>query len=210
MIANVAVIVIGYLLGSIPFAYIIPKLSAGVDIRKLGLGNAGAANVFREVGRWKGVLVWAADVVKGASAVLIALALGVSQPWVLGAGFAALVGHCFPVFIGFRGGIGAATFMGIFLVNTPEAMAITFLLMAIPFLIAHRVIVAIMAVAPILLVLIWVFEHSWLIVAYAAALLAFMAIKSIPGAMRKPAAPSAIDDETVAAENGAEKVSQSE
>jgi glycerol-3-phosphate acyltransferase PlsY len=210
MIANVAAIVIGYLLGSIPFAYIIPKFTAGVDIRNLGLGNAGAANVFREVGRRKGVLVWAADVVKGASAVLIALALGVSQPWVLGAGFAALVGHCFPVFIGFRGGIGAATFMGIFLVNTPEAMAITFVLMAIPFLIAHRVIVAIMAVAPILLVLIWVFEHSWLLVAYAAALLAFMAIKSIPGAMKKPAAPPTIDDETAAAENEAEKVSQSE
>jgi glycerol-3-phosphate acyltransferase PlsY len=159
--------------------------------------------VFREVGRWKGVLVWAADVIKGASAVLIALALGVSQPWILGAGFAALVGHCFPVYIGFRGGIGAATFMGIFLVNTPEAMAITFVLMAIPFFIAHRVIVAIMAVAPILLVLIWVFEHSWLLVAYAAALLLFMAIKSIPGALKKPATGS---DEN----NEAEKVSQSE
>jgi acyl phosphate:glycerol-3-phosphate acyltransferase len=203
MIANVAAIVIAYLLGSIPFAYIIPRLTAGVDIRNLGLGNAGAANVFREVSRWKGVLVWAADVIKGASAVLIAIALGVSQPWVLGAGFAALVGHCFPVYIGFRGGIGAATFMGIFLVNTPEAMAITFVLMSIPFLIAHRVIVAIMAVAPILLVLIWVFEHSWLLVAYAAALLLFMAIKSIPGALKKPTTGNGVNDK-------AEKVSQSD
>jgi glycerol-3-phosphate acyltransferase PlsY len=181
-----------------------------VDIRNLGLGNAGAANVFREVSRWKGVLVWAADVIKGASAVLIALALGVSQPWVLGAGFAALVGHCFPVYIGFRGGIGAATFMGIFLVNTPEAMAITFVLMSIPFFIAHRVIVAIMAVAPILLVLIWVFEHSWLLVAYAAALLVFMAIKSIPGALKKPATGNGVNDKAETDGHEAEKVSQSE
>lgn len=210
MIANIAAIVIAYLLGSIPFAYIIPKLTAGVDIRKLGLGNAGAANVFREVGRWKGVFVWAADVIKGASAVLIAIALGVSQPWVLGAGFAVLVGHCFPVYIGFRGGIGAATFMGIFLVNTPEAMAITFVLMSIPFLIAHRVIVAIMAVAPILLVLIWVFEHSWLLVAYAAALLLFMTIKSIPGAMKKPAKGTGVNDIAETDGHEAEKVSQAE
>jgi glycerol-3-phosphate acyltransferase PlsY len=207
MIANVAAIVIGYLLGSIPFAYIIPKLTAGIDIRNLGLGNAGAANVFREVGKWKGVLVWAADVIKGASAVLIALALGVSQPWVLGAGFAALVGHCFPVYIGFRGGIGAAMFMGIFLVNTPEAMAITFVLMSIPYLIAHRVIVAIFSVAPVLLVLIWVFERSWILVVYAAALLAFMGIKSIPGAMRKPATPADGDGEMVTGKHEAEKVS---
>lgn len=187
MITNIAVIVIGYLLGSIPSAYIVSRLTAGVDIRKQGLGNMGAANVFREVGRWKGIIVWAADVAKGSAAVLIAMALHVAQPWVLGAGFAALVGHNFPVYIGFRGGIGAATFMGIFLVLAPETMIIIFVLMAIPFLIAHRVIVAIMCAAPVFPVVLWFFERSWVLVIYAVVLLIFMGIRSIPGTRRKPA-----------------------
>jgi glycerol-3-phosphate acyltransferase PlsY len=187
LVTDIAVIVIGYLLGSIPSAYIVSKLTAGVDIRKLGLGNVGAANVFREVGRWKGIVVWAADVAKGSAAVLIAIALNVSQPWVLGAGFAALVGHNFPVYIGFKGGIGAATFMGIFLVLAPETMIIIFVLMAIPFLIAHRVIVAIMCAAPVFPVVLWFFEKSWVLVIYAVVLLIFMGIRSIPGARRKPA-----------------------
>ncbi len=187
LVTDIAVIVIGYLLGSIPSAYIVSKLTAGVDIRKLGLGNVGAANVFREVGRWKGIVVWAADVAKGSAAVLIAIALNVSQPWVLGAGFAALVGHNFPVYIGFRGGIGAATFMGIFLVLAPETMIIIFALMAIPFLIAHRVIVAILCAAPVFPVVLWFFEKSWVLVIYAVVLLIFMGIRSIPGARRKPA-----------------------
>jgi glycerol-3-phosphate acyltransferase PlsY len=193
MITNIAVIVIGYLLGSIPSAYIVSKLSAGVDIRKLGLGNMGAANVFRELGKWKGIIVWAADVAKGAAAVLIAIALPVSQPWVLGAGFAALVGHNFPVYIGFRGGIGAATFMGIFLVLAPETMIIIFVLMAIPFLIAHKIIVAIMAAAPVFPVVLWAFERSWVLVVFAVVLILFMGIRSIPGARRKPAPPAKPD-----------------
>lgn len=187
LITNIVAIIISYLLGSIPSAYIVSRLSAGVDIRKMGLGNMGAANVFREVGRWKGIIVWAADVAKGAGAVLIAMALNVSQPWVLGAGFAALVGHNFPVYIRFRGGIGAATFMGIFLVLAPETMIIVFVLMAIPFLIAHRIIVAIMVAAPVFPVVLWFFERSWVLVAFAVVLLIFMGIRSIPGARRKPA-----------------------
>jgi glycerol-3-phosphate acyltransferase PlsY len=197
MTANIAVIIIGYLLGSIPSAFIVSRLSAGVDIRKMGLGNMGAANVFREVGRWKGIIVWAADVAKGAGAVLIAIALNVSQPWVLGAGFAAMVGHNFPVYIGFRGGIGAATFMGIFLVLAPETMIIIFVLMAIPFLIAHRIIVAIMAAAPVFPVMLWAFERSWILVVYAVALLLFMGIRSIPGARRKPGQQAEPDMESI-------------
>jgi glycerol-3-phosphate acyltransferase PlsY len=197
MTANIAVIIIGYLLGSIPSAFIVSRLSAGVDIRKMGLGNMGAANVFREVGRWKGIIVWAADVAKGAGAVLIAVALNVSQPWVLGAGFAAMVGHNFPVYIGFRGGIGAATFMGIFLVLAPETMIIIFVLMAIPFLIAHRIIVAIMVAAPVFPVVLWAFERSWILVVFALVLLLFMGIRSVPGARRKPAQQAEPDMESI-------------
>ena len=180
MLLNVTAILIGYLLGSIPSAYIAARLSRGIDIREVGVGNMGAANTFREVGRRKGIIVWAADVAKGAAAIFVALALGVSEPWVMGAGFAALLGHSFPVYIGFKGGKGASTTMGVFLVLAPEAMAITFALMAIPYLITRRVFIAICFVSPILPLLIWRFEGSTALIVYSIALVVFMGLRNIP------------------------------
>ncbi len=197
MLQNVTALLVAYLLGSIPSAYIISRLSRGLDIRQLGLGNVGAANVFREIGRRYGIIVWAADVIKGAASIGIALALDVSQPWVLGAGFAALVGHNYPVYIGFRGGKGAATFMGIFLVLAPETMIITFALLSIPFILTRRIIIAIGAVAPVFLVLIWLFEKSLVMVLYSFALILFMGLRSRSGP-RETRSMLAEEDDTVA------------
>jgi len=180
MLLNLTVVVIGYLLGSIPAAYLVAKRRKGVDIREVGVGNMGAANTFREIGPREGAIVWAVDVAKGAVAILIAQALNVPQLWVLGAGFAALLGHIFPAYIGFKGGKGAATIMGIFLVLAPEAMAITFVLLAIPFYFTRRIFIAICAVAPILPLLIWQFEASTILASYSLALIIFMGLRNLP------------------------------
>ena len=143
------------------------------------MGNVGAANVFREIGRWQGILVWAIDVIKGAASILIAIWLNVPELWILGSGFAALMGHNFPVYIKFKDGRGAATFMGIFLVLAPETMVITFILMSIPFLITRRIIIAIYAIAPVFLILIWLLERSAVMLFYSLFLLAFMRLRSM-------------------------------
>ena len=102
----VAAIVIAYLLGSIPFAYLAGR-ARGIDLRKVGSGNLGAANVFRTLGRRMGIAVMAADIGKGAAAVLIAKAL-TDDPWPAVAAGAAMAGHVFPVWLRFKGGKGVA------------------------------------------------------------------------------------------------------
>ena len=93
----IAAVVIGYLLGSIPPAYIVARLKKKIDIRQVGSGNVGALNVYRNVGPIFGLAVLVADLVKGALAVLIAQWLGLSLVWTCLAGFAAVVGHNWPV-----------------------------------------------------------------------------------------------------------------
>jgi glycerol-3-phosphate acyltransferase PlsY len=180
MLFNIAAIIIGYLFGSFPTAYIVARLRKGVDIRQVGVGNMGAANTFREIGRLEGIIVWVVDLAKGAGAILIAQALHVAQPWVFGAGFAAVLGHNFPVYIGFKGGKGAATTMGIFLVLAPEAMLITFVLLAIPYLFLRRIFAALCVVGPVLPLLIWKFESSVALALFAVVLLILMGLRNTP------------------------------
>ena len=120
----VAAIIIGYILGSIPFAYIIGRLKKGVDIRETGGGNIGALNVYRNVGPIYGLSALAADIGKGAMAVVIAGWLDLSLPWICVAGFAAIVGHNWPVFLKFKGGKGAATVLGVLLAFMPIPLLI--------------------------------------------------------------------------------------
>ncbi|MBM3120271.1 MAG: glycerol-3-phosphate acyltransferase [Chloroflexi bacterium] len=184
---NLTLILISYLVGSIPSAYILARRKRSVDIRDIGSRNMGAANTFREIGAREGVAVWAMDVTKGAVPILVAQALGVPQPWVLAAGFAALLGHNFPVYIGFRGGKGAATTMGILLVLAPEAMAITFALLAIPYYFFRRIFIAMCIVGPLLPALIWQFEHSLVLVVYSLVLVVVMGIRNMPNPKEIPA-----------------------
>ena len=179
MLYGIASIIIGYLLGSFPMAYIMGRIRKGVDIRQVGVGNMGAANTFREIGHWEGIFVWLVDVAKGVGAILVANALHVAQPWVLGAGAAAVLGHNFPVYVGFKGGKGAATTMGVFLVLAPEAMLITIALLVIPYLFLRRIFAAVCVVAPVLPFLVWKFESSVVLAWYAVALLIFMGLRNI-------------------------------
>src|SRR6266516_6939379 len=111
-----------YVLGSIPFGLILAKLFGRTDVRKGGSGNIGATNVARVVGPVAGILTLILDVAKGSAAVLLAAELSqVSATWMMIAALAALVGHCFPVWLKFKGGKGVATAAGMFLVPCPLA-----------------------------------------------------------------------------------------
>ena len=119
---KILLVVAAYLLGSIPFGYLIVRGKSGADIRETGSGGTGATNVSRRAGKAAGVLTLLLDAVKGCAAVLIARAV-VGNDWVIAAAaIAALVGHIFPVWLGFRGGKGVATGVGIFLVLAPIAL----------------------------------------------------------------------------------------
>lgn len=106
-------IVIAYLLGSVPFGYLAGRLLRQEDIRNYGSGNIGATNVMRLLGPAVAVLVLALDIGKGAAAVWLArLLTGQEHFWWLAA-LAVLVGHCWPLFLGFKGGKGTATGLGV-------------------------------------------------------------------------------------------------
>jgi len=117
-------LVVAYLLGSIPFAYLFGRRS-GVDIRAVGDRNVGAFNVFRHVGLTAGIGTLAADAGKGALAVVVARALSGDMFVVFLAGGAAVAAHNWPVFLHFRGGRGAATAVGILLILLPREMSIS-------------------------------------------------------------------------------------
>jgi glycerol-3-phosphate acyltransferase PlsY len=118
------VIIISYILGSLPTAYLAGRFLKGKDIRQMGDENAGAANAYQELGAKAGIFVFIVDTAKGAVVVLIAQAANMSQPVVLFAGAAAVIGHNWPVFLGFRGGRGVSTTIGILLVLVTIPMSI--------------------------------------------------------------------------------------
>ncbi len=108
----VAVIFLGYLIGAIPFGLVVGKLTRGVDVREYGSGKMGATNVLRTLGVKVGVLVFAADLAKGAVAVLLSRAILDTHAAAVAAATAAIVGHNWPVYIRFWGGRGVTTALG--------------------------------------------------------------------------------------------------
>ncbi len=119
---RIIVVVIAYLLGSIPFGYLIVRRKIGADIRQTGSGGTGATNVSRRAGNAAGVLTLLLDAAKGSAAIVIARVVS-GDDWVIAAAaIAALLGHIFPVWLGFRGGKGVATGVGIFSVLAPVAL----------------------------------------------------------------------------------------
>ncbi|WP_353216233.1 glycerol-3-phosphate 1-O-acyltransferase PlsY [Sandarakinorhabdus sp.] len=113
------VIAIGYLLGSIPFGLLLTRM-IGIDIRAVGSGNIGTTNVLRTGNKGLAAATLLLDAGKGAAAVVIGRHLG-GELWAIVAGTAAFVGHCFPIWLKFRGGKGVATILGITLAAAPLA-----------------------------------------------------------------------------------------
>jgi glycerol-3-phosphate acyltransferase PlsY len=112
MLGFILAAVIGYGLGSIPFGLLFARLAGAGDVRKIGSGNIGATNVLRTGKKWAAAATFVCDALKGAAAVLLMRA-GWGHMAELVAGFAALVGHMFPLWLGFKGGKGVSAFFGI-------------------------------------------------------------------------------------------------
>jgi glycerol-3-phosphate acyltransferase PlsY len=108
-------ILIGYTVGSLPIGFLVAQTAGGIDLRRVGSGNVGAANVYRTAGLSTAIAVMIADMSKGAAAVLIAG----GGAHAVAAGVAAVIGHIYPVWLRFRGGKGVATASGVFGVLTP-------------------------------------------------------------------------------------------
>ena len=118
----IASLIVAYLIGYIPFALLLSRRWGGADLRRVGSGNLGAANVLRASGVKAGILVAVLDMTKGAAGVVLAERMGGGAATAAAAGVAAIIGHIYPVWLRFRGGKGVATACGVFSVLTPAAV----------------------------------------------------------------------------------------
>jgi acyl phosphate:glycerol-3-phosphate acyltransferase len=126
------VLLAAYLLGAVPFGYLLVRWKTGGDVRALGSGNIGATNVLRTTSRALGIATLLLDIAKGYAAVWMAGRLtGGSPAWMSAAALAVMAGHAFPVFLKFRGGKAVASFVGAFLFLTPLALGAILLLFVI-------------------------------------------------------------------------------
>lgn len=131
MLPKIIFVPVAYLLGSIPFGYLLIKhvFTSGEDVRRIGSGGIGATNVTRRAGRIAGLITYLFDVAKGTAAVLLMrLVAGDDYFWIGAAAVAAISGHIFPVFLGFRGGKGVATGVGVYLALAPYSVLTTLVL----------------------------------------------------------------------------------
>lgn len=133
---NLLALILAYLLGSVPFGFLIVKLKSGSDIRQTGSGGTGATNVTRKAGKSAGIITLILDALKGTAAVLVARWLTGEQgtSWVVtGAAVLAVAGHCFPIWLKFKAGKGVATGLGVFLAIVPWAVLAAFVVFALIF-----------------------------------------------------------------------------
>jgi glycerol-3-phosphate acyltransferase PlsY len=153
-----------YLLGSIPFGLLVGKLFGGADVRAAGSGNIGATNVARVAGPLAGIVTLLLDAAKGALAVVLAARLSdQSSTWMIIAGLCALVGHCFPIWLGFHGGKGVATAAGVFLVLCPPALlgsVILFVLVVVYWRYVSLGSMSAAAAMPLLIYFFWAPHHA--------------------------------------------------
>ena len=153
-----------YVLGSIPFGVLLTRLFGGGDVRKSGSGNIGATNVARVAGTLPGMLTLLFDVAKGAVAVWLAGRVSnESAAWMMIAVLAALLGHCYPIWLKFRGGKGVATAAGAFLVLCPAALlgsVILFLLVVFFWRYVSLASISAAASMPLLIYILWAPHHA--------------------------------------------------
>jgi acyl phosphate:glycerol-3-phosphate acyltransferase len=156
--------VVAYLLGSIPFGLLLAHVFGGKDVRKAGSGNIGATNVSRVAGPLAGILTLLLDAAKGYAAVLLAARLtDDAAMWLMIAGICALLGHCFPLWLHFKGGKGVATAAGVFLALCPFAMLsalAVFILVVVFWRFVSLGSLAAAAAIPLLMYFLWAPHHA--------------------------------------------------
>jgi acyl phosphate:glycerol-3-phosphate acyltransferase len=186
ILQTAAAILIGYLLGSIPFSYIIPRLVKHIDIREKGSGNVGTLAVWRYVNPFFGVIALAADMGKGALAIFAAQWLGLDTIWICVTGFAAVAGHNWPVLLNFRGGKGAATIMGVLLAFMPVQAVIGICIAVLIIIPTSNVRLGMVGLAFIPLVA-WFQDKPLAYIYYPLALVLFLAVYTIAGLKKEMA-----------------------
>jgi acyl phosphate:glycerol-3-phosphate acyltransferase len=163
-LATIGIPFAAYLLGSVPFGLLFTRLFGGGDVRKSGSGNIGATNVARVAGPLPALLTLFLDIAKGAAPVWLAARItGDSATWMMIAALAALLGHCFPIWLKFRGGKGVATAAGAFLVLCPPALLgsmILFLVVLFFWRYVSLASIAASAAMPLLIYLFWAPRHA--------------------------------------------------
>src|SRR6266568_791775 len=153
-------LVVAYLIGGIPFGYILVRLTTGRDVRSLGSGNIGATNVLRTTGRAVAVVTLLLDIAKGYCAVwLMAWASDDSPVWMSAAALAVMAGHAYPIFLKFKGGKAVATFIGAFLYLTPIPLATVLILFVIVVAASRHISLGSMVAAGTLPLAVWLIEH---------------------------------------------------
>ena len=137
MPTGIFITLFGYLLGSVPTGIVLTRLFSRVDPRKMGSKNIGATNIYRTAGKTLGIFTLLGDMLKGALPIWMAIMWtqhdlwGIPDLWIGIVGLSPIVGHIFPIFLGFKGGKGVATALGIYLVISPIAVLIEFFLFAL-------------------------------------------------------------------------------
>jgi glycerol-3-phosphate acyltransferase PlsY len=139
MLIKFLYVVFAYLCSSIPFAYILPKVVKKIDIRKVGSGNPGTANVFRSIGKGAGIVVFVFDTLKGFFPVFFAIFIDNSFSYSVAVATATIVGHMFTIFFNFKGGKGVATGLGVFLALMPLPSLVAFMVFGLVFLLSGYV-----------------------------------------------------------------------
>ena len=180
-------VIIAYLLGSIPAAYIATRVAGGKDIRQLGSGNVGARNVFQEVGLKAAIPVAIFDLGKGAAAVAVAhrlLDVPLFEPhlFVLLAGIAAVGGHMWPVFLKFRGGNGLSATIGALAILLPWELLIVIGLLLLLTAIIRNLVLSVNISLFSVPVSAWILQGEWLYVGFSVILIFMMVLNFVPTA----------------------------
>jgi acyl phosphate:glycerol-3-phosphate acyltransferase len=153
-------LIVAYLIGGIPFGYLLVRWKTGEDVREQGSGNIGATNVLRTTGRSIAIATLLLDIAKGAFAVWIADKLSGGSPlWMSLAALAVMAGHAFPVFLKFQGGKAVASFIGAFLYLTPIPMIAALLLFVLVVAATRQISMGSMVAAGSLPLAAWLIEH---------------------------------------------------
>lgn len=166
------VLAAAYLLGGVPFGYLIVRARSGRDVRSMGSGNIGATNVLRTSGRGLGILTLLLDIGKGALAVWMAdYFLGGSMFWMAMTALTVMAGHAFPVFLRFKGGKAVASFIGAFLYLTPLPLFATLLLFVVTVAASRYISLGSVVAAGLFPLAVWLIAHppSYVVVSAAIA-----------------------------------------
>ncbi len=154
------VLVVAYLVGGIPFGYLLVKLKTGQDVRSMGSGNIGATNVLRTTGRAIAITTLLLDIGKGFFAVWFAARLTSDSPeWMSAAALAVMAGHAYPVFLKFHGGKAVASFIGAFLYLTPIPLIASVVLFVIVVAVTRHISMGSIVAAGSLPLAVWLIEH---------------------------------------------------